>query len=77
MIRGPANTTGEKTYANITREIHENSQEQLKQNRQHVSATQAPLLQDIPQMLNMLHQLMQQMTNIIVNITSRISQNGN
>lgn len=77
MTRGPANTTGEKTYANITRVNHENSQEQFNQNRQHVSTTQTPIMQDIPQMLNMLHQLMQQMTNIIVNITSRISQNGN
>lgn len=75
MNHEPRVVTNENTYASIARMNQGYSQDRPNENIQQTTSVPNSSVSEIPQMLTMLHQLMQQMTNLIVNITAKITQN--
>lgn len=67
-------STNGETYASVSR-INNNQQENTNQSRQPETNSQFSSLQEVPQMLGLLQQLLQQMTHLIINISSKITKN--
>lgn len=79
----PTNATGNISYANVTRNPYSNFPPENASHSQQQPAIQnvQPIIQpsapnQMSEMLNMLNKLMQQMSNLIMNITSKFIQNG-